>query len=438
MIFRDGRFLSNSQLSWGARVCRPLFLLAVCVGLFACNDSDRGSLAGNEITAEARLDLARQRYKARAPVVMTAVWNQQDGEFLAGAQLAAEEINAEGGINGRVLQLETLEEEQFVSGTAYQFYKKQGRYRNEPQFVGTTMAKTVLRNPDITAVVGHSSIPAILPAMVAYNNAGVLFFGGGSSDSRILWSSTRFYFQFLPHDVVLAKTMTQHMNHLQWGKVYFIYEADRHSEQLVELLRAACASANIRFGGAVAILSDTRSNNASTMRMQKSIAALRKGDIDGLVVIANSGLAAHIVRESRMLGLLQPFMLTPVSNPRLFTERVGLFGENVRLVTLRRDAYQVDEFHKRFMARFPDKTADIAASQGYDSVQLYADAVAIADSTDPTLVANVLHYRLTSWSGLLGNYTFVDREVQNVKYYVRRLVRQKDGELTFVKDGAGE
>lgn len=436
MILQAKRFMSNLQPSRGKGICRTLLLLAACALLSAC--SDRGSQAGNEMTAEARISLARQRYKSGKPVVLAAAWNSQDGEFLAGAQLAAEEINAEGGINGHVLKLETLDEQPFVSGTAFTHFRDQGRYRNEPQLAGTTMAKTILRNPEITAVIGHSTALTILPAMLAYEHSGVLFFGSGSSDSRIRWSSPHLYFQLQPQNTSLAKVMTKRMKDLNWDKVYFIYEATRHNEQFVELLKTDCANAKINFGGAVAILPDASSNSSSTMRMQRAIAALRAGDVDALVLIASSDLAAYIIREVRTLGLLQPFIIALLSNPVSFIKSVGPFGENARLVALGRDGYQIDEFHKRFAARFPNQKSDVSAEFGYDSVRLYADAVAVADSTDPALVSNVLHYKLTTWHGLLGNYTFVDREVQNVKYYVQRLVRQKDGELAFVKDSSAE
>ena len=435
MILRAKRLLSNLQPSRGKGVFRTWLLLAACAWLSAC--SNQASHGGDKMTAEARISLARQRYGSGQPVVLAAAWNSQDGEFLAGAQLAAEEINAEGGINGHVLKLETLDEQPFVSGTAFTHFRDQGRYRNEPQLAGTTMAKTILRNPEITAVIGHSTDSTILPAMLAYEQSGVLFFGSGSNDSRIRWSSAHLYFQLQPQNTLLAKVMTKRMKDWNWDKIYFIYEATRHNEQFVELLKTDCASANINFGGAVAIMPDA-SSNSSTMRMQQSIAALRAGDVDALVLIASSDLAAHTIREARTLGLLQPFIIKLLSNPISFIKRVGPFGENARLVTLGRDGYQIDEFHKRFAARFPNQKADVSAEFGYDSVRLYADAVATADSTDPTLVANVLHYKLTTWHGLLGNYTFVDREVQNVKYSVQRLVRQKDGELAFVKDSSVE
>lgn len=408
--------------------CPALWLLVICAGLTAC------SPPSTEDTRIARHDLAEKNYQESKPISLAAVWNKANGEFFSGAQLAAEEINAEGGVEGRLVQLDFIDEAPFLQHKSVERSRAEGRYRNARQEAGVNIARAVVANPNVTAVIGHTNASeTTFSAMLTYQDNGILFLSGGTADSRIMWSGKDLFFQLRPQDAVLAKKMATEMKKRRWDAVYFVYEDTGHNEQLTELLKAECANSGIKFAGSLAVMPGLDNDSAGSRRIQNSIADLRDEDVNAIVLITSPALGAEIIRRSRTLGVLQPFIGTGVLESHAFVRKVGDSGVDTLITSLYHSkSYLVRRFAERFKKRFPNAVVDEAALIGYDSVRLYAEGVASADATDPYLVANALHYKLPIWYGLLGAYSFKDAYTINLKYSIRQLVRNKNGSLEFI------
>lgn len=403
--------------------------MAVVVAVLAgCGDSrDFGEL---------RKMSARENYKNGKDVYLGVVWNSKLGAFFEGAELAAAEINSEGGVGGRAIVLEYTDEAAFMRTDHASRAHSEGRYRNAMQVAGTHIAQAVASNKNITAVIGHTGISdATLAAMLTYSDEGILFLNGGATDSRIMWSSSaNLYFQLLPQDIVMARRLADDMKQRHWDNVFFVYAASRHNEQIIELLKNEFVERKIRFAGATAIMEDANTSSAveGSRRLQKGLAQLREGNVDAIVLLAPPALSAQLIRQTRATSVVQPFVGTGALDSPAFIDAVGDLGEGVVIASIYRDqSFEVKRFEQRFKRRFPNVRPDQAALMGYDSVRLYADAVAAAESTEPHMVAHALHYKIPLWYGLQGTYVFDDYGVKNIKYYIREL-RRKDKSLAFV------
>jgi len=116
---------------------------------------------------------------------------------------------------------------------------------------------------------------------------------------------------------------------------------------------------------------------------------------------------------------LQPFIGTGAFESPEFVNDVGSRGFGTLVTSLyRKDSYQVRRFTERFNKfyanaplfnpsfQYAKPVIDEATIIGYDSVRLYAEAVASAKTTDSFVVARALQYKLPIWYGLLGPYVF--------------------------------
>jgi hypothetical protein len=124
---------------------------------------------------------------------------------------------------------------------------------------------------------------------------------------------------------------------------------------------------------------------------------------------------------------------------------VGDHGIGTRTTTLdRANDYQVMRFKQKFINRFhvnysEEKKVDVSAMMGYDSVRLFAQGVASANTQVPIRVSEALNYRLPIWFSLLGSYSFTDGESTHIDYSIQQLMRQNiEGEsvLGFFTDDA--
>lgn len=408
---------------------RILCLLALLT-LAACSEDPQA-------LRDQRAALLRQTYKAGDDIHLGVVWSGgAESGFQAGAMLAAEELNAEGGIGGRRIVLKAVDETPFLARANIDRSQAEGRYRNAMQEAGTAMARAVLEDPRIGAVIGHSDTgQTTLSALSIYDAQGVLLLSAGTSDERVKWMGSELYFQLLPSDKLLVKKLVEEIGERRWDSVHLVYASNQHNEQVAELLKSELANHKISLAGSTALVGDVVQSHGAPRRLQNSLSELREGAIDAVLLLAPPEMGAQVMRYARSLGIAQPFIGTMSLDASDFAKHVREVGEDTLIASLYRDnGYLARRFAERFNARFPTREADKWAALGYDSVRLYAQAVACAETTDPVVVAHSLHFKLPLWFGLLGQYAFHPGAGENVGmgFHTKILRRQADGSLRFV------
>jgi branched-chain amino acid transport system substrate-binding protein len=405
-------------------------LLVLLLALYGCGDDPREH-------REKRATSIRQAYQAGGEIVLGAVWNGgEDSGFLAGARLAADELNADGGVAGRKIRLRMIDERPFLERANVDRTEAEGRYRNAAQEGGTALAHAVLEDQRIGAVIGHSdSDQTTLSAMSVYAAQGVMLLAAGTSDARVEWIDSDLYFQLLPSDRLLAKKLAEAIGEQHWDTVRLVYANNRHNEQIAELLKSELANRKIVLSGTTALVGDIVNAANPSRRLQNSLSELREGVIDAVVLLAPPVMGAQVIRYARAIGIAQPFIGTMSLDAPDFVDTVRDVGEETVVTSIYRDDnYLARRFAAKFRERFPGQEADKWAALGYDSVHLYAQAVACAETTDPTVVLNALYFKLPVWFGLVGQYNFGVGGTENtgMRFHTKVLRRQADGKLKFV------
>lgn len=446
---RHGPPLSGlAQRLGNARWCGALALvLPLLLTLVAC-DND-GSAESRRQERMERRTRVMTHYKAGQDFHLAVVWDSRRPGFIEGATLAAEEFNAEtAAIDQRLrleaesqqrppparsprLVLDVTDERPFIDTTAVARTRDEGRYRNAVSEAGTNLARQVLSNPEVSAVIGHTHGSVTLAAMLSYQKHGVLLLGGSSTDARLEWISASdysetfgLYFQLLPADEVLAQRIAEAFSARGWRNAYLAYDDHHTNENLAQLLTSAFSRLNIKVYGSVAIRPHNGARYLNTRRFRENLSALGNSEVDAIVLLTSAKEGAVIIRNGRGLGILQPFVGTSEFRSPDFVREVGRAGDNTLVTTLyRQDTFVVKQFAQRFTKRFPGLEPNETAAMGYDSARLYAEAVTRAGTVDPAAVSHVMRYDLPIFYGLLGSYVLKDGRNGGSKYHLLRLSR---------------
>ncbi len=404
-----------------------LLLLALALCLAACDGDPRQRAAQ-------RAEAAREAWEKGAEVHLGVVWNSLRPGFFDGAVLAAEELNAAGGLAGRKLVLHIVDELPRLRAERVLLADREGRYRAASQHAGAAIAREVLSNRQLAAVVGHSDIgQTSLSAMNSYAEERVLLISAGTIDAQVAWLQTGLFFQLAPGEQRQVQKLVQEARRQGWNRLKLVYFENRQSDRMIQMMRTQMAAEGISVSGTSALSSNVASSPpdlAAWVREQFNV--LQSDDTDAVLLLGPATIAAEVMLQARALGVAQPFIGGPVLSYPAFIDRVGADGEGTLIANLYRDdSYQAVRFAERFRKRFPDKPADLWAALGYDSVRLYAQAVVSANSVDSTAVANVLNFRLPVWFGLVGQYAFRDGENTRMQLHTQVLARLPDGKFAF-------
>ena len=406
--------------------------LFTLVGLSGCEKSIPGDVS------QLRTTVIEHSYAAGKDIEIAVVWHKDIKQFRDGAILAAEEINAEGGIDGHNIRLHFTEASSFLKKHNVDRTNQGGAYRSTKQLAGSDIAHTVVARSNVAAVISAGTpVESTLASVIVYQEHGLLVMNASSSNSSIDWMGSDLYFQLLPENQVLAKNIATKLTQQRWEKVFIAYVDTAQEREIIALVSAEFLNGGVQLVGSHGMqLNDGPKNVDYQGRVSASLAYLRDSEADAIILLMPPKLSAQVIQTAREVGVLQPFFIGREFNaPKQFIDIVGEHGLGTRTTTLyRANDYQVKRFEKKFNTRFTDSNPDVSAMMGYDSVRLYAQGVAIAKTIVPIRVSEALNYRLPIWFGLLGSYSFSEGKSVNIDYSLQQLISHKDGTLGFVAD----
>lgn len=154
------------------------------------------------------------------------------------------------------------------------------------------------------------------------------------------------------------------------------------------------------------------------------VSKLRDQNADALIIIARSDEAAEIVRATEALGWTVPLIGHPTTKVGNFIERVGVTAINGVYILQPKALFEYENpaqvaLLEAYQERFG--VGDIQSipnwegvARGYDGVQLLVRGIEQAQATDGTAIAQALESLETSYSGILKEYTSpFSRELRN-------------------------
>jgi branched-chain amino acid transport system substrate-binding protein len=274
--------------------------------------------------------------------------------MLRAAQLAVNQINANGGIRGRKVELRIADD----SGS---------------EDAAVRVAEQLYADPAVVAVVGHLTSSSSLAAARVYGGgaAPVVMISPSASNPELSGISP-FVFRICPSDLKhgsqLARFAWQTLGARRAGIIYINNDYGRG-------VRGTFAAEFGRLGGTVL---EADPYIPATPSLEPYLSRMRRGSVDVLLLAAERPGAELALREMRSLGLKWPVLggdaLTGI-------EADGALAEGLRLSS----AYlpdRRDERNSAFIAdyarAFPGQRPDHRGAGTYDIVRLLARAIANA------------------------------------------------------------
>ncbi|HEX8361655.1 MAG TPA: ABC transporter substrate-binding protein [Longimicrobium sp.] len=275
------------------------------------------------------------------------------------AQMAVDEINRKGGIDGRSIELLILDDE-----------KSEKR--------GIEVARDLRANERVVAVIGHVNSAVSVKAATIYNSVSDSVPGepvveiSPASSAPALTGAGPWTFRVTPTDLEFSPALARHARtRLGSSKAAVLYANDEYGQGVTSTFEAAFREQ----GGQIvstdpylpAVIKNPQSLDAYLVR------AIRRG-ADALVIGGQADAGVTIIQAARRLGFSGPIMgsdgLTGVKDAGAVGE--GVFVSSAFLADSQEP--RAREFVAEYRRRF-SKSPDHRAAQTYDVVYLLRDAI---------------------------------------------------------------
>ncbi len=368
-------------------ILRSSFLLIItCCLLTACN-------VDYEKMASQRVKYAQ---KNQGEIVIVALQGSADSRYIKGVMLAVEEINQQKGLLGRPLKL--LVEQ------------------DSPDFMtARPTIRRIVSNTKVSAVMGHRNTMVALPASAIYEKSQVLFFSPFVSEEELTSHGFGYTFRMLADNKQLAKQMCSLGKALGFKKIAVLYaRADEHRKFALRLKEVARNDFELVFNHTFL---------DETLDFRSILSVLKQKDADVIFLSGETKTASRLSKQAREMGVTIPIMGSRNLDSEIFKTSAGVAG-NKTIIPTPYNVQAKNPVNQVFIANYQKKynqLPDADAALGYDSVMLFADKVERARSTEPALLASIVHFS-PPWTGVSGMYRFnKEGNIQEKPYFFQRL-----------------
>lgn len=350
-------------------------------------------------------DLAKQRAKqaGKGASIMIGVpvpreFTEKNTGFLKGLTLALEDINAKG-INGKKIQLEIADDQAVFKDAV-------------------DIAQKFSQNTRMTAVIGHWYSDICIPVAAIYEKAGMLEIVPTVSNPELTENNFRYVFQNIPSDKKVAGQMCQYALQQGYKKLVVYYEDSSYGRNLADAFEREAEAKDIK-------VIDRSSGLVSDVDFKKAHDKWQALDFDAVFLALNMPEGALFIKEIRKINPSIPILSGDGLDVNEFTSTLGKDSEDVVIASISNPHNENPEFKKfanRYKQRYGEEP-DVWAVQGYDSLQLIAQAIEQTDSCSPAVLAAYLR-DMESMKLISGDISFnEDGEIQGREIYMKKVVK---------------
>lgn len=392
------------------RLCALLLLAVVAVAVSACGGSSDGTTGGGT-TATTNTDTTSGTKPSGEPVSygvvmpLTGPIGAAGKELLAGLEIAAEQINEEGGIDGRPFELDVED--------------SQGEVKPALE------AASKLINVDkVPAVYGEYSTTVSLPLGQYVTRQGKLFMSGASSPE--MGTLGPLAFGISPLDTFTAKVAAEDIYNKGYRKIAMLFPNSSYGQYIQKGLESSFKELGGTVTSKVLYQEGQSDYRADLSRLESSEPEM--------YVYGSYGEDAALINKNAFeLGLHEDpwygiYLTADIgeADPVSTEGQIGI------------DLATTGKVGKELTARFKEKTGSVPATAGvadtYDAAFVYAEAVERAGTTEPKAVAEAM--LKTDRVGASGPISFNSEGERKAASFA--LVKAVDGEVETTQVLSGE
>jgi len=303
----------------------------------------------------------------------------------SGVKLAAEEINSSGGLlNGRKLKIISRDDDGIV--------KK-----------AQSIAEDFGEDINMTAVIGHSSSAASIPASILYQYNGLVMVSPLATSIRLTDNGYNKIFRNIPNDRLIGEKAAEFCKKSGFEKVMIYHLDDEYGEGQGNAFEMKAEQLQLSVADRVSYPA-----NASSLQIEKDLKYWHESyEFDALYIAGLMPKAAEIIAIARSIGIDVPIIGgESLHSPRLFSI-AGSDLKDVYIATvteMNSENPLLQQFIKDYTSKYNVSPSGDAV-QGYDAVMVLAAGINQAGSTIPSEIAKAMH-NLKNYKGIKGSYNF--------------------------------
>jgi branched-chain amino acid transport system substrate-binding protein len=268
------------------------------------------------------------------------------------AQMAIEEINQAGGVNGRPLRMVVLEDGGEVDSAI--------------------RVASMLVDSGVVAVIGHIFSSTTLASAPVYNDArNPVLQISPSATSPTISQAGEFTFRVCPSDLQYGGALARFArNNLALSRGMILYVNDEYGRGI----RRTFSEEFLRLGGTVTSVDPFLEGSPEVGAYLER--AIRDGNVEFIIIAANISEGASVLRQIRMRNIQVPVLggdgFDGIEDEGSIAE--GAYASTVYLPTLNTEANR--KFLEAYRTRYPlGNPVDYSAAASYDIIYLLRDAL---------------------------------------------------------------
>jgi branched-chain amino acid transport system substrate-binding protein len=318
-----------------------------------------------------------------------------------GVQLAVDEINAEGGVNGK--QLEVVYEDGKCEGKS-----------------GATAANKLINVDKVVVIVGTVCSAETLGAAPIAEASKVVLLSAASSNPKIT-DAGDYIFRTWPSDNFQGNDMANYLYTTRgFRKVATIYQNSDYNIGLANAFKAAFEA----LGGQV-VAAEVYEPTAKDFRTQ--LAKLKDAAPDAIFMVPYTAEAGLLVKQTRELGISLPLFGPETFGAQDVIDSGGESVEGVIYTTPKFD--EKDPLTAGFIADYKAKFGKdspfyVISANSYDGVRIVADCMRTDGVSSEAIKACL--YEVSAYPGTAGELT-IDSNGDALKSF--QFMQIKDGKL---------
>lgn len=331
--------------------------------------------------------------------VVGTMWVMDDAtKYLDGIKLAVEEINTDGGINQRKIEILAVDDK----GQTME---------------GINIAQELVGTPNLMAVLGHWDSHVTLPAASIYENAGVLMITAMATTPKLTQTYHNYIFRNVPSDEIMGGEMAKFAKEQKFKRMVIYYSDNDYGRGLANSFEKVAQNLGVS-------IVDRATDFVNEYQFQETMKKWGALDFDGVFIADLMPDAGDFIIKLKAVYPYIPIMGTDGLDHPDFINLLGKSAEEIVIATLfnpNTENPEIVNFIARFKAYYGTEP-DVYAVQGYETMKLLAAAMESAGSPDPVQTAKALR-EINQWPGITGTLTVEDNGDVTGKVIHKKVVR---------------
>jgi len=300
----------------------------------------------------------------------------EEVQLSTGVDLAVKEINQNGGINGKMVNIIKIDDEGSVPG-------------------GMKAAQKFIDDESVVAVIAPFNSRVAISVSQIYNNAGLIMLTPGATSPYLMKPEYDYIFRTIPNEELVMKYMMNFIKDSGFDKVAVFYANDELGEGVADSIDKFSSELKIEVIDRTTDINDKNIKNV-----------MNRWDAFDCEVLIIGELFDRAYEMVKVIKLYNPdiriFGTSSFDYPR-FIEYLGEYSEGAVIPThyeFDSSRFEITEFKKAYVKEYGMEPGLFTAI-AYDTVKILCEAISESDDYSAEEITKKLH-EIVSYSGVTG------------------------------------